>query len=306
MVESLVIGANGFLGSHLVDTLSANGHAVTAFDRFSSGAPRFQAPASILVGDFLSDQDLRAAVEGKDYVFHFLSTTTPASTVENPTLDVASNITQSVQLLSFCVGAGVKRFYFASTGGAIYGNQNLEVFSERAATLPVSPYAIAKQAVESYLRYYRAVHHLDSTVFRISNPYGPRQLASKGQGLIPMALARILAGKQVTQFGDGSMVRDYIYVDDLMARIMALVQAEQPRHDTYNLGSGSGHTVAEVIEAIGSVAGRPYTLDILPAPATFVPKVILDTLRFDEEFGSLSITSLVEGLSLTYAAFGEA
>ena len=193
MAKALVIGANGFIGSHLVDGLAAAGHEVTAFDRFSSGAPTFgRDAATVRVADFLNRGDLESAVAGQDLVFHFLSTTTPATAESDPTLDIRTNLVQSVELLDACAAAGVRHFYFASTGGAIYGPQGFDSYAEVDRTLPISPYAIGKLAIEQYLGYFGATRGLTSTVFRISNPYGPRQHPQKKQGLIPIALRQIL------------------------------------------------------------------------------------------------------------------
>lgn len=305
MAKALVIGANGFIGSHLVDALAVAGHEVTAFDRFSSREPTFSAPGvRVQVGEFLSRSDLESAVRGQEYVFHFLSTTSPATAESDPTLDIRTNLAQTVELLEACVGAGIRRFYFASTGGAIYGQQGKGEYSEDDQALPISPYAIGKLAIERYLRYFETTHELSSTAFRISNPYGTRQHRNKKQGLIPIALRQILAGHPVVQFGDGSMVRDYVYVEDLVKMIVPLVGRET-EHELYNLGSGSGHSVAEVLTSLGRVTGIDFAVETRPTPATFIDKVVLDTARFRAEFGSLDLTSLDDGVRKTYEEMKE-
>jgi len=300
VAKAVVIGANGFIGSHLVDGLVAAGHTVRAFDRFSSREPTFVSPdVEVRVGEFLSRSDIDAAVQGEDYVFHFLSTTTPATAESDPTLDIRTNLAQSVELLESCVAAGVKRVYFASTGGAIYGQQGKGEYSEADRTLPISPYAIGKLAIENYLVYFSATHGLRSTIFRISNPYGTRQHPNKKQGLIPIALRQILAGRPVVQFGDGSMVRDYVYVEDLVDMIVPLTVTE-PAHEMYNLGSGTGHSVAEVLSSLRRVTGIDFAVEERPIPATFVDRVVLDTSRYRAEFGTRPLTSLDDGIRKTY------
>ncbi len=305
MASALVIGANGFLGSHLTDALSAAGHAVTAFDRFSSQEPTFdRSRATVLRGEFLSRGDLEAAVAGQQLVFHFLSSTNPATAESDPTLDIRTNVAQTVELLEACVAAGTQHIYFASTGGAIYGPQGKADYTEDDHTLPVSPYAIGKLAIENYLRYFRIVHGLQSTILRISNPYGTRQRPHKRQGLIPIALRQIVLGRPVDQFGDGSMVRDYLYVEDLVQMILALVSAT-PTSDTYNLGSGHGHSVIEVLDALRRVTEVDFEVRQLPVPPTFVDRVVLDTSRFRGEFGSMVLTPLDEGIRRTYREMTE-
>jgi len=163
----------------------------------------------------------------------------------------------------------VRHVYFASTGGAIYGPQGARDFSETSPTLPISPYGIGKLTIEHYLRYFRAKHGLRSTSLRISNPYGTRQHPNRKQGLIPIALRQIARGESVARYGDGSMVRDYVYVDDLVRMLVPLVDAH-PRHEVYNLGSGRGSSVTEVLDAIGRVTGAPVQVHEIPTPATFV------------------------------------
>lgn len=300
MARTAVIGANGFIGSHLVDALSAAGHEVRAFDRYSSRKPTFLArDVEIVRGEFLSRADLDSVVAGVDYVFHFLSTTTPATAAADPTLDVRTNLAQTIELFEACVHAGVSRVFYASTGGAIYGNQDRLSFRETDPTYPVSPYAIGKLAIEHYLRYFAVVHGLPSTVFRISNPYGTRQHPYGQQGLIPIAIGKILAGEPVVQLGDGSMVRDYLYVEDLVRMILAVVGSE-PVADVYNLGSGEGHSVAAVLDALREVSGVDFAIETRPVPPTFVDHVVLDVERFNSEFATPATTSLADGLRATF------
>lgn len=300
MARALVVGANGFIGSHLVDALAEAGHEVTAFDRFSSQHPTFVSRApSVLVGEFLSRADLEAAVRGQDYVFHFLSTTTPATAEADPTLDIRTNVAQTVELLEACVAAGVRHFYFASTGGAIYGPQNKVEYAETDRALPISPYAIGKLTIEHYLSYFRAKHGLHSTVLRVSNPYGTRQRPNRKQGLIPIALRQIVLGRPVVQFGDGSMVRDYVYVEDLVRMIVPIVGRET-EFNLYNLGSGEGYSVTEVFDSLRRVTGEDVVIDVRPVPPTFVDRVVLNTDRYRREFGETELTPLDEGVRLTY------
>jgi UDP-glucose 4-epimerase len=304
--RSVVIGANGFIGSHLVDSLVAAGHDVTAFDRFRGSEPTFLArDVRIIRGEFLSRTDLDAAVQHQDLVFHFLSTTNPATAESDPTLDIRTNVAQTVELLESCVQAGTKRLYFASTGGAIYGPQGLAEYTEHDPAEPVSPYAIGKLTIENYLRYFRVMHGLQSTVLRISNPYGTRQHPTKRQGLIPIVLRQILNHQPVVRFGDGSMVRDYLYVNDLVAMIQRMVDAPAIEHDVYNLGSGVGFSVEEVLDTVRRVTGRDFEVEERAVPATFVDRVVLDTSRFAGEFGEIALTPLADGIRATYGEMSE-
>ena len=306
MVKAVVIGANGFLGSHLVDALSAAGHVVTAFDRFSSEFPTYTAKGvRRIVGDFQNRSDIRTAVDGQDVVFHFLSATSPATADSDPSLDVSMNIAPTIQLLEASVEAGISRCYYASTGGAIYGNQGKSTYSETDRTLPVSPYGIGKLAIENYLEFFRARHGLTSTILRISNPYGPRQHPNKRQGLIPIVLRQLQRGLPVVRMGDGSMVRDYLFVGDLVQMIVSMAAAETHRFGTYNLGSGVGHSINEVLDTIRTVTRRDFEVETVDAPSTYVDRVVLDVARFTAEFGVYTSTSLTEGIHTTFVSESE-
>lgn len=300
MKKCLVIGGNGFLGSHLVDLLARTGHEVSAFDRFSSGIATYTSPGvKPIVGDFLDRSSLSDAVEGQDYVFHFLSVTTPSTAEADPTLDIRTNLAQSVDLLEACSKQGVAKIFFASTGGAIYGPQAKEAFTEDDPTLPISPYGIVKLAIENYLRYFKVTRAMDFTVFRISNPYGTRQHLNKVQGLIPVALNRIAAGLPVERFGDGSMIRDYVYVEDLMEMIGRIVTAKSPR-ELYNLGHGEGHSVNEILASVRRVTGQSFDTVEKSVPRTFVHRSVLDVSRFVDEFGPVRYTPLDVGIQATW------
>ncbi len=300
MTSSLVVGGNGFLGSHLVDELASRGHEVSVFDRFSVDT-LFEADARRITGDFLETEALREALPGHEQLFHFVSTTTPASVEEDPTLDIRTNIAQSVELFRMAAEAGVRRVFFASTGGAIYGDQPVDRITELAAAAPVSPYAIGKQAIEGYLRYFGRTRGLESVSFRISNPYGPRQHPAKRQGVIPIFLQRIAAGEPLDVLGDTSTVRDYIYAPDA-ARMIADVVDGSPRYDVYNVGSGHGTSLQEVIDLARTVTGRDVTERHSPAPSTFVRRSVLDIGRFRDEFGDPELMSLEDGIRMTWQA----
>lgn len=300
MARCLVLGANGFIGSHLVDSLARSGHSVRAFGRFAV-PPVFNDSDAVEIfkGDFLNQHDLVTALDGIEYVFHYISTTTPASAEDDPLIDVNTNIHMSIILFQACVEAGVKRVIFASTGGAIYGNTGRPPHKESDAPQPVSPYAIGKLTIEHYLHYFRVKHGLDSVVLRISNPYGERQPFARKQGVIPIFLERVFREESITVYGDGSMIRDYVYVGDVASATARMF--DQPlKHFVYNVGSGEGESVSTLIDVIQRVSGKTCSIEHRPVPSTFVQEVVLDTSRFSDEFGPVATTSLDDGITRTY------
>jgi UDP-glucose 4-epimerase len=300
VARCLVIGANGFLGSHLVDELAQRGHEVTAFDRFSSGHPFYMARDVVaLTGDLLNHADLARALAGQEFVFHFVSTTTPMSAEDDPTLDVRTNVASSIDLFGLCVDAGVSKVYFASTGGAIYGDQSGAPLTELSLPQPVSPYAIGKLTIERYLQYFERKYRLQSVALRISNPYGPRQGPAKVQGVIPIFLRKVHQGMPLTIFGDGSMVRDYVYVTDAASMVADTVRPDTA-HSLYNIGSGVGASVNDIVGAIRDITGLAPKIEHAPVPRTFVDHAVLDVDRFNAEFGARDAVTLREGIERTW------
>jgi UDP-glucose 4-epimerase len=300
MAKCLVVGANGFIGSHLVDKLVQKGEDVRAFDRFGEKPVNFLPNDHIeqVAGNFLNRADLNSALEGIDYVFHLVSTTTPATAENDPLIDIETNIRMSVEFLEECAEHNVKKVIFASSS-SVYGDiDSNEPISETVAPEPVSPYTIGKLTIEHYLRYFKRKHNLNSVSYRISNPYGERHSPINRQGVIPIFLHRIANNEPITLLGDGSMVRDYLYVEDLAGLIAA--SFEDAKMPLYNLGSGQGVSLNELIETIKNVTQREIQIEQSPKPPTFVQKVVLDISRFKNEFGIAPKTSLEDGIRKTW------
>ncbi|AKU65237.1 UDP-glucose 4-epimerase [Schaalia meyeri] len=300
MSKILVVGGNGFLGSHLVDAL-AQGDATTirAFDMFGNGTHWSARGVEAFDGNFLNRDDVSRAVCGMDIVVHMLSTTDPATAENDPTLDVRTNIQGSIDLFRACVDAGVQHVYFASSGGTIYGDQDKVSYHEDDPTLPVSPYGIGKLTIENYMRFFARKFGLNSTSLRISNPYGTRQNPHKRQGIIPIFLRHVLGGEPLTVMGDGSMFRDYIYVGDFASIVSTMIQRGATR-SIYNIGSGHGTSVAQIVASIGRVTGTNPEIQHVPTPSTYVHGSVLNTERVNAEFGPFEMTPLDEGITKTW------
>jgi UDP-glucose 4-epimerase len=301
MAKCLILGANGFMGSHLVDALIKKGETVRAFDRFPNGYENFQSNENIeiFLGNFLNVSDLERALEGVDYVFHLISTTTPATSDADPRIDIDTNVRMSITLFELGAEKGIKKVIFYSTGGAIYGDVRTDgLYNELTLPQPVSPYAIGKLTIEHYLRYFRVKYGLKSVTYRISNTYGERQSLTSRQGVIPIFLQQISRNEPITIFGDGSMVRDYIYVRDVAEMVSATyLNCKEP---VYNLGSGQGYTVNDIVDIIKQLVPRKVKINHKPAPVTYVHRVILDASLFKNEFNMTPKTNLEEGIKKTW------
>jgi UDP-glucose 4-epimerase len=253
---------------------------------------------SFFQGDFLNKAELTGAVKDMEYVFHFISTTTPATSDADPLIDVETNIRMSIELFNICAENNVKRVIFASTGGSIYGEGGDIPKSETDNPLPVSPYAIGKLTIEHYLRYFKVKHHLDYMSVRISNPYGEFQALHAKQGVIPVFVENVLLGKPLTVLGDGSMERDYIYVGDV-AKIISKIFDNPAAKNIYNIGSGTAISLNKIVEAVEEATGRQAIVNKITAPPTFIKKIVLDVSQLEEDFGEKASTTLSEGILKT-------
>ena len=297
----LVLGANGFIGSYLVEYLASQPHSsVKAFDRFSHG-PQFDLKENIEVvkGDIFNLDDVRAALVGVTRVVHCFSATTPFTADNNPYLDLSDNLLASVKLFDLCASQGIEKVGFVSSGGAVYGSvTEHKVATEDDAPLPVSPYGISKLAIEHYLEFFKRKHGMDYTVYRLTNPYGPRQVSKHNQGVIPIFLQRIVKGEEIFIYGDGTSSRDFIYIEDAVAMIVDSF-VSQNRHSVYNIGRGVQTSLNQILEEMTALTGKQPRIAYNEAPKTFLHSTGVSIDRYMDEFGERSFTSLRDGLSAT-------
>lgn len=305
MNNIVVFGANGFIGKNLVSKLSKhNDNNIIAFDRFSKSKQddedffkKFN-NVSIFKGDFLNQNDLEDVLNSIDYVFHSISMTNPATASNDPFTDIDTNVRASIILFDVCVKKNVKKVIYLSSGGTVYGDIESLRISEESATKPKSPYGIGKLTIENYLRYFKESKGLDYIIYRIANPYGPEQNYESKQGVIPIFINHVLNNEELFVYGDGSMLRDYIYIDDVCKMIDISYQL-QNKYPEYNIGSGIGTSVSEILEHIANIVNISPKVVHVEVPASFVKTAVLDSSRFTQEFGTLRLTSLSDGLERT-------
>lgn len=299
----LVLGGNGFIGSHIVDKLVANGLQVRVLDKFSR-SPQYHPSPSITVvkGSAFDAKALSEALKGVQYVVHSLAATNPFTSDTDPYADI-ENLQRSVEIFQQCAAAGVKKVAFISSGGAVYGRlAEQKVAAEGDIPMPVSPYGICKLATEHYMEYFKRKYGLDYVIYRLSNPYGPRQAFKREQGVIPSFLRHILDGEDIHILGDGTASRDYIYVEDA-AQMIADSLTKQSKHTTYNIGSGKQTTLNDIISELEGIFGKKVSTTYMEAPRTTLQKTDISIGRYSEEFGEPAITSFEDGLSKTVGGF---
>jgi UDP-glucose 4-epimerase len=295
----LVLGGGGFIGTNLCRRLTGVGARVIGFGR----RPRYAeavAGNEWVDGEFTDAEAIRAAVSGVDFVFHLLGGGLPEPSNRNPSRTVTEAILPSVGLLESCRDAGCQKLIFISSGGTVYGRSDAARVAETARTNPISAYGVSKLTVEKYIQLFHHLHQLDYAILRVSNPFGPFQSPVHGQGLIASLIRNALTGAPVDIWGDGSTVRDYLFVEDLIDAIVAVtLHAGVDR--LFNVGSGIGRPVRDVIRDVAAVSGNGFgAVRYLPARAADVPRNVLDCRLIAEKVGWAPKTDWLRGLNMTF------
>lgn len=277
-MKALVIGGNGFIGTHLVSALQKEGVEVRVFDRFPSKYAEPKSTVEYIIGDLGNHGALNEIVNGVDWVFHLAYTTLPKTSNDDPIYDVRSNLIDTIQLLQECNKAAVSKVVFVSSGGTVYGVPQQIPIREDHPTEPYCSYGITKLAIEKYLHLFYHLNKLDYVVLRVSNPYGEGQNPHGKQGAMGVFLGRVAQGESINIWGDGEVVRDYIYIEDVVSALIASAKYkakdDQPR--VFNIGSGKGYSLNELVAEIRSVVDREVKVEYTPARALDVPANVLD------------------------------
>ena len=272
-----VLGSSGFIGNNLCNVLLNNGCKVTAFDHAPS---IFSEPNSYrsVIGNFLDDKTLTFAIGESDIVVHLISTVNPATSNSDPERDARENLLGTLRLMEICREKKVKKLIILSSGGTIYGSNVTSPTQEDSLCDPICSYGIIKLAIENYTSLYRRMGWLDSVVLRVANPFGPHQIA-RGQGFIAAALERALRNEVIEVWGDGSVIRDYIYIEDVVKSILCCAKIENNSvPHKYNIGSGHGRSINNVLETIEEIHGSIKVI-MKPSRPVDVPVSVLDIRR---------------------------
>ncbi len=297
-MKALVLGGTGFIGSYVVDRLLAQGHQVRVFSR----APeRFRSPlpeVDYRLADFDDIAALTAALQGVDVVFHLISTTIPGTSNQDPVFDIESNLVATVRLLQMVRDSGVQKLVYLSSGGTVYGITEMLPIPEEHALHPICSYGIVKVAVENYLHMFQQLYGLDYVVLRASNPYGERQGHFGVQGVIGTFLNRIMRGEELEIWGDGELVRDFVYARDLAG--LCVAAGESDKVGVYNAGSGEGHSIKEIIGYVEQAVGRQVIVNLRESRNFDVPKVVLDISKANRTFNWRPAVGLAAGIKLTW------
>ena len=305
----LVLGGDGFLGSHMVDRLLSMGHGVTVFDRFPGDAPqrvgRHGDRIRLVRGEFGATPELREALAGQDLVYHFISATTPGSSWGNPAVEIDRNLRPTLEFLKLATGAGIRKIAFPSSGGTVYGYEGANrLLTEDVAARPVTPYGIVKLAIEGFLSHLGESAGIACDIYRIGNAYGPGQPTRGSQGVIGIWLEKIRRGEAIEIYGDSTTLRDFVYVEDI-AWLMSMSLIDLGASGLYNLGTGRGVSPPGLADILRRVIPVPFGLVFRDKRGFDGASAVLDSSRLLARCPGFSFTRLEDGIMAAWRAMGD-
>ena len=294
----LILGGNGFLGRNLARVLSKDGSLVSVFDLNSPselccGVKYFQGELedSGKIVDIMNNNQINVVV-------HLVSTIIPGSTLEQYINNCRIVQLSTIPIMDYCAANNIKMVYFSS-GGTVYGVKG-GIISENEPVAPISFYGLSKIQIEDLIHFYHRRYNMDYLIIRPSNPFGPGQNLYGKQGLIAVVLGHLIKKEPVLVYGDGSNIRDYIYIDDFAFYVKELIKKDI-KNETINVGSGVGTSINRIIEIIENVSGEKLKVENVPPRKDDVPKMILDTTRL-HNFIKHADCSVEEGIKKFYLA----
>lgn len=294
--KAIILGASGFIGVNLARRLAENGFDLTCFAR--SATDHWPTGSRVILGNLVNPpSELLEAMNGA-VVFHLISSTRPTAATGEAVAEIATNLMATVSLLEATRHVDC-RWVFSSSGGTVYGQTDAARISEEHPNVPISSYGTVKLAIERYFSLYHRLYGLDFVTARISNPFGPYQSAIGGQGLVAALFDRIAAGRPVEIWGDGKNIRDYVYIDDVTEALLLLGERGRAG-ETYNVGSGVGSTVSELVAKISAILGVSAEVVYAPARGIDVRRNVLDIGKIGHELGWRPAHTLDEGVVLTH------
>ena len=299
----LVTGGAGFIGSHITNAYVDAGHKVVVVDNLSSGERRFINPKAIFYPMDILDPEVETVMKKEriEVINHHAAQISVSDSVSNPVFDANNNIVGTLKLLQYASLLKIKKFIFASTGGAMYGEQETFPASEEHPCRPLSPYGISKLSAENYLNYFYREYGLNRTILRYSNVYGPHQNPHGEAGVVAIFCQLLAKDDKPIITGDGKQTRDFISVRDVVqANCIALDPACS---GTFNVGTGIETNVNHLTQNLINVSGKSIPIKYGPARNGEQRRSVIDYRKFRIRFNWKPEISLQEGLLETYQFF---
>ena len=301
-----IIGGAGFIGTNLARSiaseLSMNDSHLTVIDRNDSYFNILRSfnlkNTSFKVFPFSTEIDFDDQVRNQDVIYHLASTIIPGDSNRNIPDELEANVITTTKLLDACVRQNVRKVVFISSGGAVYGKKGTCPIKEDTVTYPITSYGIQKITIEKLLYLYRYQQGLDYRIIRLANPYGPYQRPNGRLGVVTTFVYKALTDGMLEVYGDGSVVRDFIYIDDAIRGIRNIVNGENEIR-VFNLGSGKGTSINQVIESLRQNIRKDLKVEYIASRSTDVQENYLDISRYESFYGKLNPIELAEGIKKT-------
>ena len=299
----ILLGATGFIGTNLVNELAKNGeNEITVVGRnenhFNTLKGMSISNLKLVQSNLTMETNFEKLLEGQDVVYHLISTTVPTTSNQAISEELKANVVLSANMFEACVHQKIKKIVFLSSGGTVYGKESKCPLNEETPTNPITSYGVQKISIEKLLFLYNYMYDIDYRVIRLANPYGPYQRPNGILGAVTTFTYKALCGEEIQVYGDGSVVRDFIYIDDAVRGIQKIVNGTD-RHCTFNLGCGYGTSIKQVLDVIRETLNLNLKIKYVKARDVDVPVNYLDIRRYETAYGSLNPIGLEEGIRKT-------
>jgi len=302
-MKILVTGGAGFIASHIVDAYLNAGHNVYVLDNLSTGFEKNINSKARFIKSAISSPSILKIFEEEnfDLVNHHAAQIDVRKSVSDPVFDANTNILGTINLLQACIKTGVKKFMFASTGGAIYGDQEYYPADENHPTNPVSPYGITKLTIEKYLFFYKNEYGLNYSILRYANVYGPRQNPFGEAGVVAIFTNKLLNNENPVINGEGKQTRDYVFVEDVVkANVITL---DDKSSEIYNVGTGIETSVNELFTKLNKIDGNKAEEKHGPAAKGEQLRSVISSAKLYNRFNWKPSIKIDEGLLKTFNSF---
>lgn len=299
----IILGAAGFIGTNLTKRLlKINNAKITLVDYkkdfFKDQQILNSNKIKIIECNFDEKTDYSKLLFAQDIVFHLVSVTIPGNSNHDISLELGNSAVLTAKLLDACVNEHVKKIIFTSSGGAVYGIGCKCPISEDVITRPITTYGIQKVNIENMLYLYNYMYGLDYNVVRIANPYGPYQRPDGRLGAVTTFTYRAIKNKKIKVYGDGEIIRDYIYIDDVIDAIINIC-FKKCNEKVLNIGSGYGHSLNDVLNIISNILNIKLNIEYCPKRNVDIPVNYLNISKYENIFGKLVKTSFKDGIIKT-------
>lgn len=302
-MKTIILGAAGFIGRNLAEKLAKKEEdPITFVDRNGDVLREMKGQKGSRIQikeiDLVRQENYDEVLLGQDVVYHLISTTVPTTSNQQIPQEISDNVELTSRLLESCVRCGVKKVVYLSSGGTVYGMNQVCPLREGMETNPINSYGVQKVMNEKLLYLYQYLYGLDYRIIRLSNPFGPYQRPNGILGAVTTFTYKALKGEEIVVYGDGSVVRDYIYIEDAVKAILNIAD-DEGEDRLYNVGSGMGTSLCQLLKIIEDTLGLTLKIRYVPGRAVDVPVNYLDISRYEMKFGRFDVLSLPEGIRRT-------